>query len=83
MMVIGVSLLAIGFLAFALEKKLETGVLVTYYPIFVALIAIGLYISLRIITVLSAYQLLVKNEEHTNRLGFKLKKKAKKKFEDF
>ena len=83
MMVIGVGLLAIGFLAFALEKKLEMGVLVVYYPIFVALIAIGLYISLRIITVLSAYQLLVKNDEHTNRFGFKLKQKAKKKFDDF
>lgn len=83
MMVIGVGLLAIGFLAFALEKKLETEVLVAYYPVFVALIAIGLYISLRIITVLSAYKLLVKNEEHTKRLGFKLKQKAKKKFDDF
>lgn len=73
MMVIGVGLLAIGFLAFTLEKKLEMGVLVAYYPIFVALIAIGLYISLRIITVLSANQLLVKNDEHTSRFGFKLK----------
>lgn len=82
-MVIGVGLLAIGFLAFALEKKLETEVLIAYYPVFVALIAVGLYISLRIITVLSAYQLLVKNDEHTSRFGFKLKQKAKKKIDDF
>lgn len=82
-MVIGVSLLAIGFLAFALEQKLEMEVLVAYYPIFVALIAVGLYISLRIITVLSAYQLLVKNDEHTSRFAFKLKQKAKEKFDDF
>ncbi|MFB1051485.1 helix-turn-helix domain-containing protein [Paraliobacillus sp. JSM ZJ581] len=83
MMVIGAGLLAIGFLAFALEKKLDMGVLVPYYPIFVVLIAFGLYILLRIITVLSAYQLLVKNDEHTSRFGFKLKQKAKKKFDDF
>src|SRR5699024_6497652 len=74
-MIIGVSFLAIGFLALALEKKLDMGVMVDYYPILIALIAIGLYISLRIITILSAYQLLVKNDEHTNRLGFKLRQK--------
>lgn len=82
-MVIGVGLLAIGFLAFALEKKLETKVLIAYYPVLVALIDVGLYISLRIITVLSAYKLLVKNDEHTSRFGFKLKQKAKKKIDDF
>jgi len=82
-MIIGVSFLAIGFLALALEKKLDMGVMVDYYPILIALIAIGLYISLRIITILSAYQLLVKNDEHTNRLGFKLRQKVKEKFNDF
>lgn len=82
-MVIGACLLAVGFLAFALEKKLDMGILVPYYPIFVVLIAIGLYMSVRTLTILSAYQLLVKNEEHTSRFGFKLKQKVKKKFDDF
>lgn len=82
-MVIGAGLLAMGFLAFALEKKLEMGILVPYYPIFVFLIAVGLYMSVRTLTILSAYQLLVKNGEHTGRFGFKLKQKVKKKFDDF
>lgn len=83
MMVIGGGFLAVGFLAFALEKKLEMGILVPYYPIFAFLIAVGLYMSVRTLTILSAYQLLVKNDEHTSRFRFKLKQKAKKKFEDF
>ncbi|PIC68259.1 transcriptional regulator [Sporosarcina sp. P21c] len=82
-MVIGACLLTMGFLAFALEKKLDMGILVPYYPIFVVIIASGLYLTVRTLTILSAYQLLVKNEEHTNRFGFKLRQKAKKKFNDF
>lgn len=82
-MVIGLCLLTVGFLAFALEKKLKMGVLVPYYPIFVVLIAIGIYISVLTIMIISAYHLLVKNEEYTGRFGFKLKRKARKKFDDF
>lgn len=82
-MVIGACLLAVGFLAFALEKKLDIGILVPYYPIFVFLIAVGLYMSVRTLTILSAYQLLVNNDEHTSRFSFKLKQKLKKKFDEF
>ncbi|TBX39651.1 helix-turn-helix domain-containing protein [Bacillus thuringiensis] len=82
-LVIGTCLLAVGFLAFALEKKLEMGILTPYYPIFVFLIAVGLYMSVRTLTILSAYQLLVNNDEHTSRFSFKLKQKAKKKFDEF
>lgn len=81
--VIGTCLLAVGFLAFALEKKLKMGILVSYYPIFVFFIAVGIYISVRFLTILSAYQLLVKNDEYTGRFGFKFKQKAKKKFDNF
>ena len=81
--VIGACLLAVGFLAFVLEKKLEMAILVPYYPIFVFLIAVGLFMSVRTLTILSAYQLLVNNDEHTSRFSFKLKQKAKKKFDDF
>lgn len=66
-----------------MEKKLDMGILVPYYPIFVVLIAIGLYMSVRALTILSAYQLLVKNKEHTNRFSFKLRQKVKKKFDDY
>lgn len=81
--IVGGSLLAVGFLAFALEKKLEMGILVPYYPIFVFLIAVGLALSVRTVTIISAYQLLVKNNEHTNRFSFKLKQKVKKKLDEF
>lgn len=81
--VFGACLLAIGFLAFALEKKLEMGILVPYYPIFIFLIAVGLSLSIRIVTIASAYQLLIHNNEHTNRFGFKLKQKIKKKLDEY
>ncbi|UOQ83545.1 helix-turn-helix domain-containing protein [Gracilibacillus salinarum] len=82
-MVIGACLLAVGFLAFALENKIEMGILVPYYPIFVLLIAVGLYMSVYTLTILSAYQLLVNNDNHTSRFSFRLKQKVMKKFDDF
>jgi transcriptional regulator with XRE-family HTH domain/predicted membrane protein len=82
-MVTGLCLLIVGFLAFALEKKLNMGVLVPYYPIFVVLIAIGLYMFIRTLTIISAYHLLVENEEYTGRFYFKLRQKARRKFNDF
>lgn len=81
--VLGACLLAVGFLAFALERKLEMGILVPYYPVFLFLIAVGLYMSVRTLTILSAFQLLVNNNEHTSRISFKLKQKVKKKLDDF
>ena len=81
--IVGGSLLAVGFLAFALEKKLEMGILVPYYPIFVFLIAVGLALAVRTVTIISAYQLLVKKNEHTNRFSFKLKQKVIKKLDEF
>lgn len=83
LLIIGTCLLAAGFLAFALEKKLKMDILVPYYPIFVFLIAIGIFLLLRILTTISAYELLVKNNEYTNRFSFKIIQKAKKKFNDF
>lgn len=81
--VVGACLLAIGVLAFGLEKKLEMGILVPYYPIFIFLIAIGLTLSVRTVTMISAYQLLINNKDHTNRFGFKLKQKVKKKLDEY
>lgn len=81
--IVGASLLAVGVLAFGLEKKLKMGVLVPYYPIFIFLIAVGLTLSVRTVSMISAYQLLINNKEHTNRFGFKLKQKVKKKFDEY
>lgn len=81
--VLGACLLVIGILPFALERKWHMEALVPYYPIFICLIAIGLPLFIRIAIILSGYKLLVYNDEHTDRFGFKLKQKAKKKFDEF
>lgn len=79
----GYCLMALGGLVFGLEEIIVSGVLVSYYPVSVVLIAVGFYMILRTSSILEAYQLMVKNEEHTNRLVFKLKQKFRKKVEDF
>ncbi|MBC6973776.1 helix-turn-helix transcriptional regulator [Bacillus sp. Xin] len=82
--VVGICSIAAGGIPFLLEKKnITSGVLVPYYPICVALIAVGIYIFIRIAAILEAYKLLVENEEHSNRLFFKLKQKVRKKVNDF
>ncbi|MGG0369605.1 helix-turn-helix domain-containing protein [Priestia endophytica] len=81
--VVGVCLLASGLMPFLFEKKnITSGVLIPYYPFCMGLIAIGSYILLRTLPILHSYSLLVKNEEHVNRLSFKLLRKGRKKLED-
>ncbi|WP_410984588.1 helix-turn-helix domain-containing protein [Bacillus cereus] len=78
--VVGICSIAAGGIPFLLERKnITSGVLVPYYPICVALIAVGIYIFIRIAAILEAYKLLVENEEHSNRLSFKLRKKVREK----
>ena len=70
----------IGGLSFALEESnIGFGTLELYYPISVVLIAIGVYIVSRTVPLLDSHRLLAKNEEYISRLGFKLKKKVRKK----
>ncbi|KYG33982.1 hypothetical protein AZF08_26905 [Bacillus gaemokensis] len=81
---VGMSLLILFAIPFLLERKnIALGVLVPYYPVFVALIAVGVYIFIRAVAILETYKLLVENEEHSNRLVFKLRKKVRKKVNDF
>ncbi len=82
-MVVGLCFIVIGGLAFLLEKKdIALGALEPYYPVFIVLIAIGVYILIRTLPLLESYRLLVKNEENTSRLGFKLQKKVRKKVDE-
>lgn len=82
-MIVGICSSLVGGLSFLLEKKNVTlGVLVPYYPVSVVLIVVGVYILIRTSSLLEAYKVLVKNEEHMNRLGFKLLKKVNKKVDD-
>lgn len=83
-MIVGVRLIVVGGIPFLLERKnITSGFLVPYYSVFVALIAVGAYIFIRIVATLETYTLMVKNEEHINRFIFKLRKKVTKKGNDF
>ncbi|MFJ7932510.1 helix-turn-helix domain-containing protein [Peribacillus sp. NPDC096448] len=82
-MIVGVCLFVAGGIPFLLERKdIVSQVLVPYYPFFIGLIAVGVYILIRTLPILDSYKLLVRNEEHVNRLSFKLLKKGRKKLED-
>ncbi|BCB38668.1 hypothetical protein BCJMU51_3589 [Bacillus cereus] len=54
-----------------------------YYPYCVVLIAIGVYLFVRVLGVLEVYRILVENKEYSNRLIFKLKKKVREKVDNF
>ncbi|MGL5676756.1 MAG: helix-turn-helix domain-containing protein [Cellulosilyticaceae bacterium] len=53
-----------------------------YYPLCVFLIAIGIALLVHTVSVLEAYELIVKNEEHTKKLSFRILKKARKKLDE-
>lgn len=77
---IAAGLLAVGAIAFLLEKKgISNGVLVPYFPIFITMMAIGAYILIQTTTLWSSYSLLVHNELHINRKKQSLWEKVKKK----
>lgn len=74
----------LGVIPFLLENKnITAGILVPYYPFFIIMIAIGVYIFIRIMPILEAYKLFVDNDEHVSKLSFKLKRKARKKVDEF
>lgn len=82
-MLVGTCLLIIGLLPLLFEKKgITSGFFIKYYPISIALIAIGVFILTRLSTILNAYKLLANNEEHINRMHFKIVKKIKKKIDE-
>lgn len=84
-MILGIGLFVLGLLPIGLERKkfIPAGFLMPYYPICIGLIAIGIYILTRMSNVLDAYKLLARNDIYTNRFGFKLRKKARRKFDEF
>ncbi|MGI2294982.1 helix-turn-helix domain-containing protein [Paenibacillus sp. GXUN7292] len=83
-MIAGFGLFAVGLIPIGLERKsiISEGFLTPYYPICIGLIAIGIYVFTHTSYILEAYKLLARNEVHTNRFGFKLQKKVRKKFDD-
>ena len=83
-MSLGSVLFFIGFLPLIFDQKeLTAGFFTPYYSICIIFLAVGMYILVRIGTISEAYKLLAKNEEHTGRLFFKMKRKVRKKMDDF
>lgn len=83
-----ITLLTIGFgfffaggtIIFLFEKGLGVDDNVTFYhSISTLMIAIGVYIFAYFASMMDAYELIVRNEEHINKLSFKLLKKLREK----
>lgn len=53
----------------------------SYLPIGVVLIALGMFIFVRVVATMEAYELFIKNDEYTKKLSTKLFKKMKNKIE--
>ncbi|MHA7965532.1 helix-turn-helix domain-containing protein [Paenibacillus sp. CAU 1782] len=80
---ISIAMVAMGAVAFLLERKgISGGALVPYYPVCVVLIAIGAYPSIRAITMWSAYSLLINNERHVQERNSSFWRKVRKKLTD-
>ncbi|MET3726582.1 transcriptional regulator with XRE-family HTH domain [Fictibacillus halophilus] len=84
-MMIGICSIVGGAIFFLIVKKewVEVDVLIPYTPIVIALIGIGVYILVRTLSIIDAYRILVKNEEHVNTLNNSLMKKVKRKINHF
>lgn len=83
-MIVGFCFIAAGAIPFLFEEKhITSGELVQYYPYCVVLIAIGVYLFVRVIGVWEMYRILVENKEYSNRIIFKLKKKVREKVDNF
>ena len=79
-MIVGFCFIAAGAIPLKKKKKhITSGELVQYYPYCVVLIAIGVYLFVRVLGVWEIYRILVENKEYSNRFIFKLKKKVRKK----
>ncbi len=84
-MVVGVCLIVAGGISFLLVKKeiVASNVLMPYYPLLIAFIAVGVYMLIRILSIIDSYRILVKNKEHIQRLSNTVLHKLRKKLNDF
>lgn len=81
-LMIGISLLFMGGVTLLLFEKglvIIEGEVRLYYAISTLLISIGIFIFIRVISMIDAYTLLIKNEEHTNSFNFKISKRIRNK----
>ncbi|MFJ5791500.1 helix-turn-helix domain-containing protein [Lysinibacillus sp. NPDC097162] len=84
-MVVGVCLIVAGGISFLLVKKefVAPEVLIPYYPLLIAFIAVGVYMLIRILSIIDSYRILVKNKEHIQRLSNTVLHKLRKKLNNF
>lgn len=82
--VIGACFLVAGILTISIEMNyIHSGMLESYLPFCIGLIAIGLYMLIRTSIILEGYKLLAQNEEYTNRILFKLRQRVRKIIDEF
>lgn len=82
-LIFGICFSIAGIIPFLLEDKvIEAGTLTMYYPFSIVVIAIGIYLFIRTVTMLEAYKLLAHNEEYTSKLNFKLRRILRKKIDE-
>ena len=81
---VSICTLVMGGIPFLIDKKgfIDSGVIVDYYPICVFFIAVGVYLLVYTASVWEGHELLIKNEEYTNRIGFKIVKRLKRKIDE-
>ncbi|MGL5480066.1 MAG: helix-turn-helix domain-containing protein [Clostridium sp.] len=78
---ISICIIVVGGFPFLLVKKefINYDILSLYYPVCICLLSVGAYIFIRALSIMEAYELLVKNDEYTNKITFKITGKLREK----
>jgi len=83
-MLFGTCLFVAGLLTFGIERNyLSSYSLEDYHAIVVCVIGVGLYIFIYTTSIIESHKLLAENEEYVKKLIFKLRRKARKKIDEF
>ncbi len=83
LIIMGSGMVAVGGMAFLLEKKgISEGALVPYYPVCIVLSALGAYVIIRTSMLWTSYSLLINNEKHTSQRDNGFWRKIRKKIID-
>lgn len=76
--IVGISTLVIGIIIFLITGKILELESINYKILATLFISIGLYVFINYATKLEAYEILVENDKHINKLSNKILRKAKK-----
>lgn len=80
-LLLGLCMIVIGFIFFLVMDKelIEINQLMNFAPLCIVITALGVVLFFRAASLLEAWEILVKNEEHTRRFWFRLTRKIKTK----